>query len=115
MRLLVWHIKLVHIVSFFLFSGCILYVLFSGTFNSITPWTWDAIAVIVVEVLVLTVFRGRCPLTILAERLGAVNGRVSNIFMPRWISDRILTIYLTLSAISCTLVVVRVLQQKIGL
>jgi len=88
-----------------------LYTLVSGAFNNITPWTWGAIAVIVVEVLVLAVFRGRCPFTILAEQLGAVNGRVSDIFLPRWISDRILPIYGTLFAIGCALVTVRVLQQ----
>jgi len=115
MRSLVLFIKSLHIVFFFLLSGSILYVLFSGMFNRITSWTWNAIAVIVSEVLILTVFRGRCPLTILAERYGAENGRVSNYFMPRWLSDRILSIYLALATVGCILVVTRALQEKIAL
>jgi len=33
--------------------------------------------------------RGRCPLTQLVEAMGAENGRVSDIFLPRWLADRI--------------------------
>src|ERR1041384_1824992 len=111
MKLQVWHVKLTHMVFFFLLTACIIYVLIAGVLNRITPWTWGAIAVLLVEVLVLTFFRGRCPFTILAERLGAANGRVSDIFLPRWISDRVLTIYGILLAIGCALVGVRVFLQ----
>lgn len=111
MKLKVWHVKLTHIVFFFLLSGCILYVLISGVLNRITTWTWGAIVLLIAEVLVLAFFRGRCPFTILAERLGAANGRVSDMFLPRWISDRILPIYGVLLAIGCALVAARVVLQ----
>jgi hypothetical protein len=113
-KLRVWHVKLAHAVLFFLLSACLFYVLVSGALNRITLWTWGAFAILFGEVVILALFRGKCPLTILAERLGAVNGRVSDIFLPRCISDRLLPIYGTLFVMGCGSVAVRVLQHLIG-
>ena len=65
MQLTVLHIKVVHTMVFAVLSACVAYVLMSGAFNRITPWTWGAIAAIVVEGLVLAASGGRCPLTAL--------------------------------------------------
>jgi hypothetical protein len=48
-----------------------------------------ALVAAVGESIVFVVNRGRCPLTQLVEALGAENGRVSDIFLPRWFADRI--------------------------
>ena len=45
------------------------------------------------EVAIFVANSGHCPLTRLAENLGAPNGRVSDIFLPRWFADRIPLIY----------------------
>ena len=77
---------------FAVLSACVAYVLMSGAFNRITPWTWGAIAAIVVEGLVLVASGGRCPLTAVAERLGAVDGSASDILLPKWLADWIFPI-----------------------
>jgi hypothetical protein len=111
MPLTVFHVKLVHTLIFAVLSACVLYVLASGAFNRITAWTWGAIAAIIVEGVVLAVSGGRCPLTSLAERLGAADGSVSDIFLPRWFSDRIFPICGTLYLVGCALIAVRVASQ----
>ena len=77
MPLTVLHVKLVHTLIFVVLSACVLYILASGAFNRITVWTWGAVVAIVVEGLVLAASGGKCPLTAMAERLGAVDGSVS--------------------------------------
>jgi hypothetical protein len=109
MRLTVFHVKLVHTIIFAVLSGCVLYILASGALDRITRWTWIAIAAIVVEGLVLAASGGRCPLTAVAERLGASSGRVSDIFLPTWLADRIFPICGTLYVIGCAIVAVRVI------
>jgi len=109
MRLTAVHIKVVHTSIFALLSCCVLYVFASGARNRITPWTWAAGVAVVVEGFVLVANGGRCPLTTAAERLGAVDGGVSDIFLPRWFADRIFPICTTLFLIGCALVAARLI------
>jgi hypothetical protein len=82
-------VKAVHTAAFALIAGCI--VLF----------TWDAIrgrsgrraivaaTIAVTETLVYASNNQVCPLTPLAEELGAESGTVTDLYLPRPISDRI--------------------------
>jgi hypothetical protein len=107
MRLTVFHVKLVHTLIFVVLSACVLYILASGAFNHVTVWTWGAIVAIVVEGGVLAANGGKCPLTAVAERLGAADGQVADILLPRWFADRIFPICGTLYLIGCVIVAVR--------
>jgi hypothetical protein len=82
-------IKLVHSAIFLVNSAAILHVFVAGVRDRPSRWTGAALAVAFTEVAVFLANRGRCPLTDLVERLGAANGRVSDIFLPRWFADRI--------------------------
>jgi hypothetical protein len=82
-------IKLVHFAIFLLNSAAILHVFMAGIRDRPSRWTGAALAVALTEVAVFVANRGRCPLTVLVENLGAENGRVSDIFLPRWLADRI--------------------------
>jgi hypothetical protein len=103
-------VKLVHTAIFALLSGCVLYVLFSGITGRTTVGTWIAIGAILVEGVVLVTFGWKCPLTLVAERLGARDGSVSDIFLPKWFADRIFPICGTLFLVGCTLVAIRLLR-----
>jgi hypothetical protein len=107
MRLTVLHIKVVHTVIFAVLSCCVLYVLASGAFNSITRWTWVAVLAVISEGFILAASGWKCPLTLVAERLGAVDGGVSDIFLPKWFADRIFPICSALFLVGCTLVAIR--------
>jgi hypothetical protein len=62
----------VHTVIFWVLSSCVVYALLSGATDRITTWTWIALGAVVLEGGVLLAFGGVCPLTLLAERRGAV-------------------------------------------
>jgi len=108
-RLTVLHVKLVHTAIFVVLSACVLQVLASGLAGQISVWTWCAVGAIVVEGVVLLANGGKCPLTAVAERLGAADGSVSDIFLPKWLADRIFPICGTMFLIGCALIVARML------
>lgn len=108
MRLTVLHIKLVHTAVFAVLSACVCYILLSGALDRITPWTWVAVAAIVAEGIALALSGGKCPLTLWAERRGAIDGSVADIFLPKYFADRIFPICGTLFAAGLALVLVRV-------
>ncbi|HYN02704.1 MAG TPA: hypothetical protein VE359_09685 [Vicinamibacteria bacterium] len=110
MRLTILHVKLIHTVIFWLLSACVLYVLFSGVADDITTWTWVAVGLVLLESVVLAAAGWTCPLTILAERLGAARGSVTDIFLPKWFADRIFPICGTTFGVALLVVLFRVLR-----
>ena len=86
-------VKLVHTIWFLLVSTSIIHIFVTGLLNRPSRWTRPALIAAFLEVAVFLVNAGRCPLTKLAEDLGASSGRVSDIFLPRWFADRIPQIY----------------------
>jgi hypothetical protein len=109
MRVTFVQIKVVHTVIFFVLSACVLDALYSGVFNRVSNWTGAAVALVVVESIVLMLCRWTCPLTILAERLGATDGAVADIFLPKWFADRIFPICGTTFLLACVILVARLL------
>jgi hypothetical protein len=109
-RITIFQIKLVHTVVFWLLSLCVLFVLYGGISNRITPWTWTAIGLLALESIVLALCGWTCPLTILAERRGALRGSVADIYLPTWLADRIFPICGTLYAVALVLIAVRLLR-----
>ena len=108
MRITIFQMKLVHTLIFWVLSLCVAYALFSGVADRITMLTWVAVGLLAVESIVLALSGWTCPLTILAERRGAVRGSVSDIFLPRWFADRIFPICGTLYGIALLMIVLRV-------
>jgi hypothetical protein len=110
MRVTILQIKVAHTAVFWILSVCVLYVLFSGLANRITAWTWVAVGLVVIEGVVLVSSGWICPLTLLAEHLGARRGSVADIFLPKWFADRIFPVCGTAFLIGCIVLVVRLLR-----
>jgi hypothetical protein len=82
-------LKLVHSAIFLVNSAAVLHIFFAGVRNRPSRWTGLALVAAGTESVVFVVNRGRCPLTGMVEALGAKSGRVSDIFLPRSLADRI--------------------------
>ena len=105
-RKIFW-VKAVHSLIFFVMTACILYVLYSGLFDRVGWWTLIVIVLVVVEGAALALNRGRCPLTTLAEDMGAEDGSITGIFLPRWLADRVFIIWGVTFVAACVLVLLR--------
>lgn len=82
-------IKLVRSAIFLVNSAAILHLFVAGLRDRPSRWTGAALAVALAESTVFVANHGRCPLTDVAEGLGAESGRVSDIFLPRRAANRI--------------------------
>jgi hypothetical protein len=109
-RITIFQIKLVHTLVFWVLSACTVYALYCGVAGRITAWTWAAVALLLVESVVLAASGWTCPLTLLAERRGALRGSVTDIFLPKWCADRIFPVCGTLYAVALVLILWRVFR-----
>lgn len=75
-------VKSIHLVLFIFMCISLFYILYSAIAR-IYDWTLlTAMVVILINGLAIVLNRGRCPLTILAEKYGAEDGSVTNIILP---------------------------------
>lgn len=114
MRPTIVQIKLVHTLIFAVLSACVLFVLYSAVLNRITAWTWGTLVLVLVESVVLVACDWKCPLTILAERLGATEGAVADIFLPKWLADRIFPICGGTFFVGCAILLARLIARRLG-
>jgi hypothetical protein len=84
-------------------------VFFTLLLDKISILTWIGIGFMLLEGLVLLISGWKCPLTIYAENLGADDGSVTDIFLPRFIADKMFKIFGTISVICLVLLLVRML------
>lgn len=92
-------IKAVHTLIFASMSWAVLYTLYSGLANRVSRTTGVAVAAVLGEAIIYGSNGWICPLTKVAERLGAANGTVGDIFLPQWFARRIPQVSSTLMGV----------------
>jgi hypothetical protein len=82
-------VKVVHTLAFFSIGSSLGYFAYSAVTKQSDRRAAIAGAVVTGEALIYAGNGWRCPLTGLAERLGATPGPVSDIYLPRWLASHI--------------------------
>jgi hypothetical protein len=82
-------VKSVHTAIFVFFASCIGLVVHAAITGRITMLTGVAFALVMLEAVIFVGNGWRCPLTVYAERLGAKNGSVADLFVPLWFARRL--------------------------
>lgn len=82
-------IKAAHTAIFVSVGGLLLLFVWDGVFQRPRRRTAIALGVILTESAIYASNNQVCPLTPLAEELGAEHGSVADIFLPDWVSRRI--------------------------
>jgi hypothetical protein len=86
-------VKTIHTLAWLSVESCVIYTLYAG-FAGRTDKRAAAAAVVVAGEALLFAGNGfRCPLTGLAVRLGAQNGSVTDIFLPKWFAHNLPVIH----------------------
>jgi hypothetical protein len=96
-------VKTVHSGAFLILQSAVLYLLYKGIRRESDRHAGAAAMLVGAECAIYAGNGFRCPLTGLAERLGAESGRVTDIFLPRWLADNIANIYGPLYAVALLL------------
>ena len=104
-------VKLFHTAIWLFFVAVIFYVLYCGLANQITIWTWIAVGLVVGEGLVLLLFGGRCPLTLIAQNYSDSDRDNFDIFLPNWLARYNKLIFSTVYIAGLMVVGYRLLQR----
>jgi hypothetical protein len=89
-------IKVAHTLAWFSIESCMLYVLYAGLKRRPDRRAAVAAAVVAGESVIFAANGFRCPLTDLAEQLGAERGSVTDIYLPRWFAHNLPAIHVPL-------------------
>ena len=93
-------VKAVHTLAWFSIESCMAYVLYAGAARCTDRRAALAGAVVAGESLIFAANRFRCPLTQFAENLGAKDGSVTGIWLPRWLARNLPAIHVPLLAVA---------------
>lgn len=102
-------IKLLHTAIWLVLGSTVMYVFYSGITGHITMYSWWAVAAIIIEGLVLLLFKGSCPLTVMARRYSDSTRHNFDIFLPEWLAHYNKLIFTSLFAIGLVLMLVKAL------
>jgi len=100
-------IKLIHTLIWVFFVVVIFYVLYSGIYDKVTTYTWIGIGLVLVEGLVLLVFKMFCPLTLVARKYSDSKKDNFDIFLPNWLAKHNKLIFTTIYVLGLLLVLIR--------
>lgn len=96
-------VQAVHSAAFWIIQTAILYLLYAGLRGRTDRRAAAAATIAVGESLVYAGNGFRCPLTDLAEGLGAESGQVTDIWLPKRLADNIANIYVPILAVALLL------------
>jgi hypothetical protein len=102
-------IKAIHTLIWLFFNVVIFYLYYAALTNKITIWVWIGIGLILLEGLVLLMFKKLCPVTIIARRYSDSTKDNFDIFLPNWLAKYNKEIYTTLFVIVLVIIVYRLI------
>lgn len=89
-------VKVIHTLAWFSIESCMVYLVYAGFAKRSDRRAALAAAVVGGESLIFAANGFRCPLTDMAESLGADDGSVTDIFLPRWFAHGLPAIHVPL-------------------
>lgn len=86
-------VKTLHTAIWIFFNIVLFYLLYAVLTNKIDKWVWICIGLILVEGLVLLIFKSVCPVTLIARRYSDSQKDNFDIFLPNWLAKYNKVIY----------------------
>ena len=102
-------IKIVHTAIWLFFNAVIFYLFYAVISNRIDKWVWVCIGIILMEAVVLIVFKRMCPITLIARKYSDSTKDNFDIYLPNWLAKYNKSIYSTLFAIIIVLLIYRLI------
>src|SRR5712692_5851955 len=105
-------VKTLHSLIYFSIEFCMGYLIYTGLKGREDRRTAIAAGVVAGESIIFLGNRCRCPLTGVAEDLGAARGSVTDIYLPRWLASNIFPLHVPLLALALCLHARNFLQRS---
>lgn len=105
-------IKIVHTLVWVFFNVVIFYLLYAVIVGKIDKWVWICLGLIVLEGLVLLVFKKMCPITVVARKYSDSTRDNFDIFLPNWLARYNKEIYTSIVLVSVLILVYRLVTDN---
>jgi hypothetical protein len=86
-------IKILHTIIWVFFNAVLFYLAYAAFTNKIDKLVWIGVGIILMEGIVLLIFKGICPLTIIARKHSDSSQDNFDIFLPNWLAKNNKLIY----------------------
>ena len=100
-------IKILHTLIWIFFNIVIGYMIYAVIIDKIDKYVWIAIGLVVLEGLVLLIFKYTCPLTLVARNYTNSTSDNFDIFLPNWLARYTKVIYTTIFAVLVVIILIK--------
>jgi hypothetical protein len=91
------------------FNVVIFYLLYAAVIDKIDKWIWICISLIILEVIILIVFKKICPVTLIARKYSDSQKSNFDIYLPNWLAKYNKEIYTVIVLIAVVILIYRLL------
>ena len=105
-------IKVVHTIIWIFYNLVIFYLLYAVLANKINRWVWIAIGLVLLEGMVLLIFKMKCPLTIVARKYSDSTDDNFDIYLPNWLAKYNKLIYTGIFILAIIILVYQVVFNR---
>ena len=105
-------IKTIHTMIWLFFNVVIFYLLYSVIVNKIDKWVWICIGLIVLEGIILLIFKKICPVTLIARKYSNSQKDNFDIYLPNWLARYNKEIYTVIVLIAIAILIYRLIIQS---
>jgi hypothetical protein len=79
-------IKIIHTTIWIFFNAVLFYMAYAVIINKIDKFVWMGITLILLEGIILLLFKKMCPLTIMARKYSDSTKDNFDIYLPNWLA-----------------------------
>lgn len=102
-------VKLIHTIIWLFFNVVIFYLLYAVIADKIDIWVWICLGFILLETIILLVFKKVCPVTIVARKYSDSDKDNFDIYLPNWLAKHNKLIYSVIVLVAIIILVVRLI------
>lgn len=104
-------IKIIHTIIWLFYNVVIFYFLYAVINNKIDIWVWVCIGLVILEGLILLIFKLFCPITIIARKYSDSRKANFDIYLPNWLAKYNKQIYTSLFMPTIIILVFRLIYN----
>jgi len=91
------------------FNIVIFYLLYAVIINKIDKWVWICLSLIILEGVILLVFKKMCPITLIARKYSDSTDHNFDIYLPEWLAKYNKLIYTTIVIIAVIILIIQLI------
>lgn len=104
-------IKTIHTIIWFFYNVVLFYLLYAVITNKIDIWVWICIGLVILEGIVLFIYKSLCPITIIARKYSDSTKDNFDIYLPNWLAKYNKQIYTSIFILAIIILIFRLINN----